>query len=475
MLTVEALNEAMPLTESLDSQDIVLEAIEDTPLARAVNQTVILDDQTDKENPIDLESSVASTNAVEKVSGGSEHDLVIDEIVKAGADAVRGQVLYAKNVVQPKLKQFIDLVEEDIALLPVSGLSKYQIKTYDLPEIFQSDGFKQSLDLFANTEYQPFSFDLNLPDIVESEFIDLIKTGSQVTDGFIDQWIARVGIDFIYSVYQTVFQIKQNTDADYSKVLDLRVMMNDKETGTDTTIAIYLLSNKLYDNPPENTNNSLDSYNAKLLVLRNQSGNKLFRIKEAFDLAYENNKIVKEIVSSYCVEVFSHVYADWINNGGSNEVLLGSLLADRGYYTVSALNEDSEKLKALWENNKQLEEKTAINNKFVYVKESLQRNFSKLLAEDTESSIEDKNTYSKIFSEELKLIKISDLTDICAVCLKLLGRSMFYRSDAERFLTSMDKVTIENPSINPREAALISAIELATDYLCAQIKVVSAY
>lgn len=473
MLTTESLDEAIALTQNFDSKDIILEPIDGSPLSELVKQTVIL--PNDNQDGFDLKVSSESTNVIELGIGGSSHDVLMDEIVKVGADSIRKHITYAKNVVAPLVGTYIDLVESDITQLPVSGLNKFEIQQYCLPEVYSAPGFVNSLSIFKETPFEEPGFNLNLPDLDQSELLDLLNTGSGSIDGFIEEFKSRVGIDFIYSVYNTVFQLKQNTDSDYSQVFTLRKLMDDKVTGNDFTLVVYLLANKLHDNPPENTDSNLSEYNSSIIKFRNQAGNKLYRIQEEMNSAINKGRLVKNIVSNHTVQVYAPVYEEWVNNDGDNTVLLGSLISEKNYYTVDNLAEDAENLKLGWDNYKRLEEKAALNNRFVYVKESLGRNFNKLLLENEEITLAEKSTCSKIFKEELALISLDELSDICAVCLKLMSRSMFYTTDAERILTSIDRNCRENPSITPREAALIATVELLTDWVCSQMKPVSAY
>lgn len=473
MLTPEALDEALPLAQSFDSKDIVLEPIEGTPLAELTKQTVIIPDESTGE--IDIPASTESTNVIELGVNGSTHDVVMDEIVKVGAEAIRGHISFAKNVVAPLVGEFISMVEEDIAQLPSSGLSKFEVKQYRLPEVFEAPGFKESLDLFKETPFEEFSFRLNLPDLDEEALNELLNTGSSTIDAAVQEWKARVGMEFIYNVYSTVFQIKTNQDEEYSNVLSLRKLMDDKATGEDCAVAIYLMANKLYDNPPDDTPHSLDEYNDLVLQLRNQSGNKLYRLNQEVEQAYNNDKLVKAVISNHEVLVYADVYQDWITGGGDIDILLGSLISENSYYTVDRLMEDAEQLKSSWNHYKKIEEKAAINNKFTLVKEILTKNFNKVLQTLSDKTPADKETYTSIFREELSLITIDEIANICDVALKLITRSIFYDTDAERILTSIEKNSKENPSITPREAALIATIELITDWVSSQIKPVSAY
>lgn len=475
MLTNEALLEAMPLTESFDAKDIILRPIQNTPLEQLVQQTVILDTDEGGTNSIDVEATAVATESLELNIDGSQHDLLMDEIVQIGANCIKNQISFAKNIVRPVLMQYISLVEQDIIELPTSGLSKYEIKTYDVPEPLEDFGLRESLDIFQDTPYDPFKFNLRLPDVDEQTLVSLLKTGSNSVDDLITRWINRIGIRAFFHVYSNVFQVKQNIDLNNRTVLDLREFFADRVYGNDYTLMIYLIANKLENNPPENTNNNLEEYNESLILLRNQAGNRLYKLIKELNSAFENGKLVKSFNVDKTVTVYPKVYNEWLENGGDNDLLLGTAFADKGYYFVKDINERSEELKSIWNKNKIIEEKQALNDKFVYVKDSLLKNFSIIVHEQENLTESDKSTIFNIFTEELELIRLDELVDICSVCLKLLTRSLYYKTDVERILSSMERTSQENTSIDPREAALISAIELATDWACSMVRPESAY
>lgn len=138
MLSKEALEEAIPLTEVFDRQDIVLQPVSGSPLESLVEETSVLDGA---DATLDTEATIAGTAVAEAQLNASRHDLVMDEFIKASADSLRGQISYAKNVVAPKVKEYIDLVEADLSRLPQSGINKFNIRQFQLPEPFASDLF----------------------------------------------------------------------------------------------------------------------------------------------------------------------------------------------------------------------------------------------------------------------------------------------------------------------------------------------
>jgi len=472
MLTTEAIEEALSLTQSFDEKGIVLQPIEGTPLAELVKQTLVIQDA----GGVDITGSAAATNAIDKQANGSSHDMVMDEAVASIAKSVQAHISYAKNVVSPTVAEYIGLVEADIVNLPNSGLAKYCITNYELPAPMQSDAFLQSLAIFRETPYEEFRFDLNLPDLDETQLVDLVKTGSVPIDELVEQWVAKVGIEFLYSVYRNIFQIKPYQDPNYSReVQSLRQYFQDKAHGNDYALAIYLLANKLNDNPPEDTEHTLDDYNTKILTLRNQAGNRLSVLAAEIENAYANRKLIKEYKpGTKEVVVYPNVYSHWLESGGDNDVILGSIVSENNYYTVDAIEEDAAKLKSGWDAQKRIEERTALNNKFVYVKESLKSNFLAILGKENFEGKEE-STIKNIFNEELALLRIEEIADICQVCLKLLCRSLYFKTDALRILSSIDKIGRENPSIDVRESALLATIELLTDWACAQLMPVNAY
>jgi hypothetical protein len=241
----------------------------------------------------------------------------------------------------------------------------------------------------------------------------------------------------------------------------------------DNALAVFLLTRKLMDNPLPETEMNLNTFNKTIVEFRNQSGNKLCR---AFDEIAKIDKLqilVREN-NNRTVIVNGNIYAKWIEAGGSNEILFGNLLANNSYVTVENINANIEALKAKWDHYYNLTTTIERNKQFTRTKEVLLDVFKeqmRTITEGEEATLNNREIIITAFADQLERVREDDLANLWDTCLKLVCRSRFSRSDAERILLGIERVKKENPHIPVREAAAISILEylawwMSTQMLC---------
>jgi hypothetical protein len=75
----------------------------------------------------------------------------------------------------------------------------------------------------------------------------------------------------------------------------------------------------------------------------------------------------------------------------------------------------------------------------------------------------------KIASEYIGCLKLHDLDLVAELALNLMARARFYFTAGYQILSGIEQATKLNPNLDPREAALVSAVNYVTDYLADQI------
>jgi hypothetical protein len=74
--------------------------------------------------------------------------------------------------------------------------------------------------------------------------------------------------------------------------------------------------------------------------------------------------------------------------------------------------------------------------------------------------------------EELSEVSEIDMKDLWSVSLKLVCRSRFDHTQAERILSGIEEVKRDNPSIDVREAAAVSMIKYVAYWVSSQLKLI---
>ncbi|WP_233874328.1 hypothetical protein [Paraburkholderia adhaesiva] len=201
----------------------------------------------------------------------------------------------------------------------------------------------------------------------------------------------------------------------------------------------------------------------------------LNRALERIARATKSGLLVREIAGSKTV-VYEPVYREYLEQGGSNEMLFANALSQPFAMTSADLLAQKEALARRWAAHSALVATAECNQRYNKIIELLELHFRSQFNEATEgedTTAPNRDTVLKLFRECLKHITESDLNDLYAVCLKLVCRARFYTTDAERILTGMELARARNPSLSPREAATASIVDYIAWWVAAQMRLAS--
>ncbi|EKD22709.1 MAG: hypothetical protein ACD_84C00001G0001, partial [uncultured bacterium] len=376
------------------------------------------------------------------------------------------------NVVAPAIEELVNKTNETMNSLTPSVLLGMEVIVYNPPKPLLSSGLEDAVRKFQELPFDVPTLNINLPTIGAKEIIELMGSGSGNLDTYVSEWAAEKGDSFFIALWANVFQF---TPADLRgvKIITFRDYIYNSDDAIDNALAIYLLSRRLADKPLPGTEMSLFVYNKSIIEFRNQSA---ARLCLAFDELNKIDKIQQLVRSSTkrTVTVNGPVYRKWIEAGGENEILFGNLIELPSAITVQDINTKAAALKASWNRYATLTATVERNKRFVRIKEVLFNQFSTSMREITEgeeATLANRELIIKLFMEQLERVREDELTDIWTVCLKLVCRSRFFRTESERILLGIERVKKENPAIDVREAATVSVIEYIAFWVSTQMKI----
>lgn len=471
MISKEAIEEALVLAQTFQTQNYTLTAMLDTPLASLMMQTIVL---TDENGQIDVDGSVQATNSLDKLQGANQHDLVMDEIVSSASKVILDHITYAKETVAPCVGEFISRVRTDMTYRPKAGLNDYEIKVFDLPEPLNCASFVDSLNIFHDVSIasKPLAMILNLPEKTDEELLSLIETGNVEVDDAVKTLIAKEGSGVLRQIYNDVFQAKNQPSDQWNAAGSLFNYLRADKTLVKATL-IYILADKLAQAPIEGIELSYEKFKEFIYDLRNSTGAFLREAYRRFHDQCEKDILVRGYPDDKTVLVNGPVYLRVMNDADTTGALLASIKELEDITTLSQFNQAKPKLVALWNKLQENQASAVVKDSFETLKQVLTENMHKMIEECAryKDNPESKSVARKIFKSELDLINVSQVMDLNMLSLRLVCRTLFYETDAERILTSVHENTLKNPSISPREAALIALIELVVDWICSQLEI----
>jgi hypothetical protein len=272
-----------------------------------------------------------------------------------------------------------------------------------------------------------------------------------------------------------VFQVNPRPAGSRTNV-NFRSLIEDQESGIDTALAIFLISRKLIEGGPlPGTEMNLRDFESVAAEFRNQAGARLARVLQELKNIDKMKMLVRRTVGKNTVIVNAPVYRAWIEAGGENEVLFGALVKNATLVTCDQINEQAAELKSAWARFEAITAQNESNKRFQRIKDILARHFDQQLRDitDEEEATEgNRHMVMKLFTEQLEKITLEDTCDLWALCLRLVCRTRFFRTDAERILGGIERVKKATPSLSVREAAAVSMIEYISWWVSQQFKVV---
>lgn len=481
MINIDTAAAVIGLTLIAENKKAVIVPVPGTPVADLVTITndstsiCVSPDASSLSDQLSMNSSSLSIFTKGNDDIISSHSRAIDEYVSEISRSVTAHISYAKNVVKPAVIEMAENVQKSLSQTRAAS-AEFNIKIVDLPMPMQNSSFEDAVSSYSEKTLLDPETDLNLGEMTTEQLLALIQTGSSQQDTDIGLWFAGLSSDLIACVWGNIFRdFKASKPPCIKKISELLL---DKKTGVDAALLTYLAARKLFEEIPEGTGVSLPVYKNKVAQIRDYSGIVLFREYSRYNASLKNGSLILSTdVNRKSVNVNGVVYREWLKTGGSNEVILGMLVSNQNLFNTNLINEKASKFKDAWNTYEQYSITEQRNSSFNTFKQALKLSFSAGMAnmspEETALKEEKPEMFAQIdtyFSDELALIRTNDMHDVNLTCMKLVCRSRYFYTSAEKILQSINDAMHANPNMNIRDAAAVAAIEYITDYVSDQIK-----
>jgi len=471
-------NEANRIANELAESKVFISAVPGTPLADVCNSVLGAPIIYNKNTPSAVELTQDRLDGYD-VENTPARLTKLREYADVGITAVNSHLKFTRNTVSPVIKALIENFER-VKATHSEVAKEYKVVTDVVPEPLCDSVVLEYLETkypngaSNNVPKRPSKTRLSLgQDVTVENLFDLLKMGSESVDSTIKTWINRIGVDKAIAIYRGVFT-ETGVSTNYESVVN---------GGLDDLLILHLFANSLFDNPPPNTTKySLVEYNEAVGDMRAITGFKINALLQNKETLTRSNLLVtgKDLNTVY---VDKTVYANYLEQGGTDVALLGTIVSPKGY---RFLNE-------ILENKDRLADDFIAFTKLSSVEESL-RNSEVNKASMKEALIStiganwDKcyghkypgmtNTNFDIpeYKKQLELIKIivSDIPtnafeQLPHLCTTLVCDIIYPDTGAKLILAGIDRAVSKNNNIDLDQAALISTIEYILEYVFDQL------
>jgi hypothetical protein len=475
MLNQNTLAAALTLTERLEAARMALYPVSGSPLDAMVNAT--------RSDPSLLEAAggdmnvfiaTVSTmaNKVQEVYGASHHSATLDQIGELAITSVRNHLAFAKTVVVPVINDLYTRVQASLADVNASALLGMEVEVLCEPPPLESAQLQSAVRKFDGLTLEDLPLTLHLPDQTCDELKEMVSTGSKQMDSAIAEWLAKDDGILTY-IWEHVFQQRP-----VEKPTSFLTLITDRQYGVQNALAIYLLARKLVDGKPmPGTQMPLGVYKSRIADFRNQAGAALSRALDRIDRAMKAGILVRDVVKGTKTVVYEPLYRKFLEEGGTNEVLFANALGGGSYLTSAGdLVEKKAELLERWNLHAGLVKTAEANKRFNKTKDFIELHFNAQLAEiagSDEGTAGNIEAVRRLFDGVMAGIRTTDLDDLYTLCLKIVCRARFFKTDAEKILLGIEQAKRDNPNLSVREAATISSINYVADWLVGMLRLVS--
>lgn len=465
-LTPEVVQFALPLAEKFAGAGLTLVPFEGSALAELVTAACAELTALDPTGSL-VESLVTAANIAEVAEQDSNQHLnILNHYTELVAKAVQQHFLVARTIVSPVVRDYHDRVQVVLKQITPSSLLGVEIEKFRFPAFLNNPSLESEFRRYEDVPFDAPSLNYRLPNLPVEELVETLKIGAGGIDGEIEKWAAEVGHDKLRALWDEVF-----TQRSEGEPRSFRTLVEDIDNGVDNAMAMFLWSRKLLNNPPEETDMSLDSFNEAMERVRDQAGAKLSRVQDELAKALKSKILVRNQVGRKTV-VYPDVYEQFLEGEGSNELLYGNALLDRREIMQDAILARAEELGNTWNSHVAMIQRTEANNRYARTIEALDIEFRRMLAaEEGEDITRERFIVADLFNEQLAALRPDSVDDLEDVCLKLMCRSRFYKTRAEEILCAINCNMEDNPGLQVREAAALSLIEYVADWVAKLIKV----
>ena len=433
----------------------------------------------------------------EPIVSNTIHSETMEEVATTIGASLANQLNVYRNVIKPIIVDYVEKVTEAVNNTPVPNpISDFNIIEYDIPEPLKDAGLIQLVEKFVVKQSDiPNLTGLNCANLTEQEIIELLMTDDKSIDRLTLEWITSLNdvteIDnTIYRVWSTFFKNggadNESNGKDLIDFVNLQYFTPLRKINIYTLV--FLLTHNLIEkdivSTSESSTISLSNYRTVLTNLREFAAT---QIESCMGIATKlmdklNTVLISSNHDKRTAYVYSPAYRTWIQGGGKNEIILGAVINNLSVLSASALDEKSDELLREWRTYVLVVRGDDEDRRYKNFLIQMDQQYLNLFANQTEieqqysESVPNFDLMSKqYYQTELATISKTALYnphDLFVLCTKIICRSRFYYTEAERVLLSMNEIGLAHPEIEcPLEIALLATTKYVCDFLRDQLSV----
>lgn len=414
------------------------------------------------------------------MGGDSLYTQQMKELIPMVAMKLNEHLDFARNVVVPRIKEVAEAVTKRLENTQASEIRGAKIVSEGLPGLVRDNGLVNAVDQWAADEINEsaLSTKVTLPALDEDTLKTYIQTGNSVVDTNLMN-IVNENEGILMQIYNGLFlrETFNNPNVLFAK-LRLR-NQSEVESVAYLAVLVYLISSHMIKHIPEGVVGSSSELMEVLTAIRGQAALKIKSILAKHESTVATGVLIRNI-NGNVVTVNQDLYQRFLENGGSADAILGNTLMDTPYRTLEEIVAHQPELEAKWSGFARI---VTDANSLTMIQQA-QRVFVEVIADVIKgtlathqgSAIPEANQFDNMIAKAREIIYAFPgkqlLNDIQHVATVVVCRTFFEGTDVEETLLNIQEATDKNPNLDPKEAALISAIRYVSKWVASQIDIV---
>lgn len=483
MLQKASVESVITLAKKISESGLSMIPHQNTPLSIAVNESYSpIIDTAESADLYRLSECIQKASMRDAGEGCYPHDNVMETLVEMASSAVQKNILLARTVVNPQIKQVVDAVESTLSKAAIRAANPIAI----IPDTFDGVWASPTLtslvgryeDVPVRDVVKPAYFGSRATDDVQG----LLKSGSSAFDSEVAAWVEGLGVDFVMDVYNTVFAQAYLNESG-PKLHDFLSTLRDNNPlmARNRALAVYLMARTLKDQPESEAGVDLSTFREVLTENMEQAGRMVAqamarRIQETdaklLLTSWPTTDTGNALLNGAAIVVNGECYTAWLNEGGSPEILLGSFVTDRetGY---GALLAAGDRYKQEWERVLLMRKSQVNSHRFNTILQSLGAAITDIIngMADDDMVVINRAAYHARLREVLGTFGSGDFENLYTAARTALVFTLYAHTDAERILKAMDEILNQMPKLDVREAALYAVIDVVSSWVLSLIEV----
>lgn len=476
MLRKNTIAQGLVLGTILAKRGVGLEAHAETPLAQVVEESVMdaparLAVDAATRQPVvaaePVEELLTRNSTREEGENTYPHDQALDQVITRAAEAVQYNLTLAKTVVNPMIERVVEQCKQSIATAVEAAVSPYTLVPYYTPSLYTSPEFAEFVSRYSESPVlERFR---SVGGAAPADLDSVFAFGTLEFDQHLDQMKQSLGAEGLAEIWKTVMDGSIHTN-----IHEFLVGKTGDTVGQYVNVhrapLVLALALRMYDNPIEGANCSIEEWNEYFSQLIAGAGNitaSRFRRMRTLETSFELGR--REVGRVLEVLVSGPIFDAYLGNGGEIDVVYGAL-AQGVQLDAQVLLERHEQFRKSWTLKFSILQRTANHQKTGALVRALSTGLAREISgmEDGVLPVAREQLQARV-ADAIAHVRDGDADQLWYVARKAVCRTIFPHTDAERILRAIDTAVEKNPELDIREASLLATMDYVVEWVADMI------